>query len=345
MKLDELVPLLFQAYRKLSKEEGTLDRLQTREFKKIAAQLKSGKEDLFTSLLYYMPLRYQEGLSLIGEVGESPERVLDVFADCGAFSLAALEKGCKEVVMLGDESSRLDLAASIIGRMGYPVTSRLWHNSRSLPVQGAFDLIIAAYPKEPLTDAFIFSLLDRLSPKGQLLLVDSSQEGINREFLERRDRLVKAGYPIQAPCVWQEECVALKSKAPCYAQRTLLKIPIIKDLQRAAGINLSSLKMSYLLVRSKESSWPKVPPSARVISPPMESALGERFYLCSTEGKQTLSSKLKVHPKASRAYEFLKRGELVTIENALVTKNNLEIEENSILKVIAPLGFPPILPE
>lgn len=341
MQLEALVPLIYQAYRRLSKEPGPLDRLQTREFRAIAAALKEGDKDLFTSLLYYLPLRYQEGLSLIGELSQPPQRVLDLFARCGPFSLAALEKGAREVLMLDEDPKYLETAAGIIGRMGYPVASKEWSPSKPLRVEGKFDLIIAAYPKNPLTDAFIFSLLEKLTPEGTLLLVDSSQPGPNREFLERRDRLVKAGYPVQAPCVWQGECVALKAKAPCYAQRALIKIPLIKDLQRAAGINLSSLKMSYLIIRNKNAGWPKVPPSARVVSPPIETVQGEKFFLCSTAGKEMLSSKLKEHPKASRAYEYLKRGELITIENGLVNKNNIEIVENSILKVIAPLGFPP----
>lgn len=345
MKLDELIPLCFQQYRKITKETGTLDRLQTREFKRVAAELKSGKETIGASLLYYMPLRYQEGLSLIGECGKPPKRVLDLFAGAGPYSLAALEKGAGEVVMMGKDVALLEAGAEIIGRMGYPVATREWDIKKPLRLEGEYDLIIAAYPDEPLSDEFIHRLINKLSPEGSLLLVASSQPDENRAFLERRDRLVKSGYPVQAPCVYRGECVALKSKAPCYAQRPLIKAPIIKDLQRSAGINLSSLKMSYLLVRRKEAGWPQVPPCDRVVSPPIETVHGERFFLCGTEGKRLLGSKLKVHPKASRAYEYLKRGELITIKDATLYKDNIEIEENSILKVIAPLGFPPPAPE
>lgn len=340
MKLDELIPLLFHAYRRLSKESGPMDRLQTREFKMVADQVKAGKEELYAYLLYYFPLRYQEGLSLIGECATPPERVLDVGSRMGPFSLAALERGAREVVMLDHNIEWLEIGAEVIGRMGYPVTKRVWDQQKAPPVDGQFDLIILAYPTIPYKDEFIYKLIDRLTPNGQLLLVDSSQEGPNREMLERRDRLVKAGYPIQAPCVWKGECVALKSKAPCYAQREYRKAPILKDLQRSAGINLSSLKMSYLLIRRKEAGWPAVIPSDRVISPPFETVQGTRYYLCGTEGKKTLGSTLKVHPKASRAYEYLKRGELISIQNASINKNNLEIIEESIIKVVAPVGFP-----
>lgn len=341
MKLDELLPLLFQAYRQLAKEPGAMDRLQTREFRTVAASVQAGKEhDPYAYLLYYFPVRYQEGLSLIGECATVPNRVLDVGSRMGPFALAALEKGASEVIMVDEDEKWLEIGAEIIGRMGYPVSTRIWNPERPIQVQGKFDLIICAYPQSPLKDEFVHYLVNMLTPNGQVLLVDSSQEGINREFLQRRDRLVKAGYPIQAPCVWQGECVALKAKAPCYAQRALVKAPILRDLQRAAGINLSSLKMSYLLVRRKDVSWPAVIPCSRVISPPMETVQGERYYLCGTEGRTTLGTTLKVHPKASRAYEYLKRGELIAIEGATVNKSALEIVESTIIKVVAPVGLP-----
>lgn len=268
MKLDELMPLLMHFYRKDSREEGPPDRLQTREFRKIADEIAKGQENLYTSLLYYFPLRYQEGLSLMGELPDVPHRVLDLYSRLGPFSLAAATLGAREVIRLDPEEKFLDIGASVIGRMGYPVQGRLWADKSPIPVEGEFDLIIAAYPPHPLTDNFVFKMIERLTPTGQLLLVDSSQPGVNKEFLERRDRLVKAGYPVQAPCVWRGECPALKSAAPCYAQREFVKPTLLKDLQRAAGINLSSLKMSYLIIRKKEAGWPEVPePCYRVISP------------------------------------------------------------------------------
>lgn len=340
LNLDELIRLCLQNYRRISKEIGPPDVLQTREFRKVAADIASGKEDLLSYLLYYFPLRMQEGISLIGECPTPPTRVLDLFARTGPFSLAALKCGASEVIMLDAEEQWVETGADIIGRLGYPVTKRVWSPGRHLPVEGQFDLIIAAYPPVPLKDEFIFKMLERLTPTGNLLLVGSSQAGPNKEFLERRDRLVQSGYGIQAPCVWKGDCVALKAGAPCYAQRAFEKPKLLKDLQRAANINLSSLKMSYLLVRPRPAGWPEVEPSYRVVSPPMDTLQGRRFYLCGTEGKKTLSSTLKEHPKASRAYEYLKRGELIAFENASINKTAIEIVEDTIIKVIAPIGKP-----
>lgn len=340
MNLEELNRLTLQNYRRLSKEPGPVDKLQTREFRKIAAEIQAGNEGLLPYLLYYFPLRYQEGLSLIGECPETPKRVLDLFSRTGPFALAALVKGASEVTMLDSDETWLDIGSDIIGRMGYPVNSAVWDPAKTIPVRGQFDLIILAYPPTPVKDDFIQKLLERLTPNGHLLLVASSQKSVNKEFLERRDRLVKAGYPVQAPCVWKGECVALKAGAPCYAQREFKKTTIMKDLQRAAEINLSSLKMSYLLLKPRVGTWPEVETSYRVISPPMPTLQGDRYYLCGTDGKKTLGTTLDIHPKQSRAYEFLKRGELIALENCTINKNALEVTKDTVIKVIAPIGKP-----
>lgn len=343
-RLEELLPLLMHFYRKDSHEEGPSDRLHTREFKKIVEQLTQGSDfgssQLYPYLLYYFSLRYQEGLSLIGELPFEPTRVLDLFAKTGPFTLAALEHGAREVIMLDTEEKNLEIGAQIVGRRGYPVQKRIANPIIHLPLQGEFDLIICAYPPVLLKDDFILRMIHKLTPRGVLLLVDSSLPKVNQLFLERRDRLVKAGYPVQAPCIWQGECPALKSHAPCYAQRELIKTRLMKDLQRAASINLSSLKMSYLMVKKKGAEWPETPLSYRVISPPIDTLQGKRFFLCGTDGKKTIGSTLTEFPKKSRAFKYLKRGELIAIEDALVNINAIEIVENSIIKVIAPLGKP-----
>src|SRR5438105_202792 len=104
--LDELMPLVVGIYRKLSKEPGPLDRLQTREFRSIVSQLKKNHEghfqpeeplSLYAYLLYDFIVHYQEGLSLIGEVPFTPKRVLDVASGTLPFSLAALKTGAREV--------------------------------------------------------------------------------------------------------------------------------------------------------------------------------------------------------------------------------------------------------
>lgn len=227
---------------------------------------------------------------------------------------------------------------------------------------------------------FIDYLLTRLKPTGFLLLVESSATEDNRRLLSLRNKLVSTGVTIQAPCIWHGTCPALKTpNSPCYAQREMAKPYFIKEVQRALDIKLGSLKMTYLLIRSpkaaklqlldrtekitpvyidhdaptapfpeEESSLPADAAALptgysglyRVVSPPIESYQGKRFYLCGTGGKKNLSSHLKEHPPESRAFEHLRRGELIDIDDALGQGQALEIVEGTRIRVQAACGKP-----
>ena len=192
-----------------------------------------------------------------------------------------------------------------------------------MPIEGKFDLIILGYCLEDLfpeskkgwqeeQKAFLRFLIDsRLSENGHLMIVDSSFNEANRRVLQIRDTLVADGIPVQAPCVWRGECPALKvNNSPCYAQREFEKPYMVKEIQRAASINLSSLKMSYLILRNPAAGWPDLPDRKlyRIISPPVDSFGGKRFYLCGTDGKKNLGSHLGEHPVESRAFEYFAAG-------------------------------------
>ncbi len=227
---------------------------------------------------------------------------------------------------------------------------------------------------------FVDYLLDRLKPTGLLLLVESSQTEDNRRLLNLRNKLVSYGVTIQAPCIWHGACPALKTpNSPCYAQREMAKPFFIKEVQRALDIKLGSLKMTYLLIRSPNASKlpimdrtektvpvyvdrdeeienltnekvnfsnsetdesPGYNGLYRVISPPIESYQGKRFYLCGTGGKKNLSTHLKEHPPESRAFEHLRRGELIEVHDALAQGQALEIIQGTRVRVQAACGKP-----
>jgi hypothetical protein len=249
----------------------------------------------------------------------------------------------------------MELGAEICGRFGMPLSVRKWNCVKeSMPIEGQFDLITLGYglnelfPKlekgwEEKQDRFIGYLLQKLTPQGYLILVESSFPEDNNRILSLRDRLVENGVPIQAPCIWRGECPALKTpNSPCYAQRDMLKPHLIKEIQRSAGINLSSLKMSYLIVRSPKAPQLKLPEENlyRIISPPVESFQGKRFYLCGTDGKKTLGSHFEEQPEGAKAFNYLKRGELISVENALEQQGALDIVEETTLKINAACGKP-----
>jgi SAM-dependent methyltransferase len=371
--LESIIPILIGMWRRLHKLSGPSDVLQTREFRGVVSAIKTlqqkseGQKSLIESdyfsnpdllgayLLYYWIIHYQQGLSLLNEIPATPMRVLDVCSGPAAWSFAALRHGAHNVIAVDRNIKSLELGAEVCGRYGMPLTIRKWDCLKEpLPVEGQFDLIIVAHCLEELfppskkngietQNTFIRKLLNFLTPQGFLLVVDDSFQESNRRILQLRDHFVKEGVPIQAPCVWKGECPALKTpNSPCYAQRDMEKPYILKELQRAAQINLSSLKMSYIIFRSPQAAWPTLPDQSlyRIISPPVESYHGKRYYLCGTDGKKNLGSHMNPLPKESRAFEYLKRGELISIKNPLEKHQALDIIEGTSVTVKAACGKP-----
>ncbi len=376
LDLENIMPLLVGIWRRFHKLNGPQETLQTREFRSVVAgvqALQKGLEsgdalvgtDYFANpewlgayLLYQWVVHYQQGMSLINEIPVAPQRVLDIGSGPGAFAFAALRHGAQEVIATDISLRALTLASEVCGRYGMPLSIRQWNCLRPpLPEKGEFDLITIGHCLTELFPStsrnwvehqnnYIAMLLEKLTPNGFLLLAESSLPEANKRLLSLRDHLVRAGVPVQAPCVWKGDCPALKTpNSPCYAQREFEKPYIVKEIQRAAQINLSSLKMSYLILKSPKAAWPALPKSSlfRIISPPVDTYQGKRYYLCGTEGKKSLGSHLKVHPPESRAFEFVRRGELISLENALVKDGAIDIVEGTKLVVEAACGKP--LPE
>lgn len=374
--LETIFPILIGVWRRFRKIGGPPDILQTREFRSVVTAIKGIQQmswkgqslmgqDYFQDpellgayILYQWQIHYQQALSLIGELPFTPKRVLDVCSGPAPFAFAALRHGAQDVYAADQSLQALQVGAEIAGRYGMPMTIRRWNCKKTpITVEGQFDLITVAHCLEELfpetlpgwqekQQQFIDMLMSKLSPQGCLMIVGSSFAESNKRILHLRDKLVAKGVPVQAPCVWRGECPSLKTpNSPCFAQRELEKSYFIKEVQRAAEINLSSLKMTYVIFRNPASGWPELPERElyRVISPPVESYQGKRFYLCGTDGKKSLGSRLDPVPTEAKAFDYLKRLELISFEDALETTNAIEIIEDTKLNIEAACGKP--LPE
>lgn len=373
LDLDTIMPLLIQIWRRFTKERGPDDRLQTREFRRVVEAVKTLKHglevdkslsgtDYFNNpdllgayLLYQWVVHYQEAMSILGELPTPPKTVLDLCSGPMPMSFAALRYGAQDVTAVDRNERALTLGAEVCGRYGMPVKT-VRGNCLNNPklYSGKYDLIFLGYALEELFPAnqkgwqqaqheYLKQLLNLLTPEGHLIFIEGSMGDQNQRVLRIREEFVREGVPVQAPCVWRGECPALSTpNSPCYAQREFEKPYLIKEIQRAASINLSSLKMSYLILRHPQSGWPALPdhPLYRVISPAIESFHGKSFYLCGTDGKKRLSSRLEEHPKEARAFDYLKRGELISISGTMDAQNQMTIVEGTHIKVEAALGKP-----
>jgi ribosomal protein RSM22 (predicted rRNA methylase) len=360
---DTLFPLLIPRYRKLMKLPiGPLDTLQTREFRSLVdlvLQYKESQEISSTELLaaYFMyewPIQYAQALSMIQELPTKPSKVLDLTSKGAPASLAALQHGATEVLAIGENEQALKMGADLCGHLGYPISIRKGDREKlnTLSIHTtSWDLIIVShslfnlFPTTEEQLSYLQKLLRFLSPEGHLLLVEDSENRTNRRFLQLRDAIAEQNISIVAPCLWKGECPALKHKSsPCFAQRPFEKPFMIKEIQRAAQINLSSLKMSYLILGSpKATLQPLSDQLYRIVSPPLPTSRGERYFLCGVQGKKTLGTTLKEHPKQSRAFEYLKRGDVISIEQAVCLGEDMQITEKTILELKAPCDKPVLI--
>lgn len=358
---DIIFPMIIARWRKMLKLPlGPEDRLQTREFQSVIDHLLEYKqtgdlssiEAIGSYLMYEWPLHYAEGLSLLKELPKIPNRVLELGALGAPFSFAAIKSGATEAFALDENELALKWGADICGHLGYPISIRTCDSRklRDLPVEGPWDLIILPYSlfkffsSQDSQVTYVQRLLQMLSEDGHLLIVEPSATEINRKFLEFRDKIAELKISIAAPCLWKGSCPALKhSTSPCFAQRPFEKPPMIKDIQRACQINLSSLKMSYLLLRSPRSKDPILKDDLyRVVSPPVDTYKGERFFLCGVKGKKTIGTTLITLPKQSRAFEYLKRGDVIAVNLASELDNDLQITEKTEVTLHAPCDKPVI---
>ena len=363
---DDLYLLLINRWRKLMKlplgplSEIPAERLMTREFRTLVENVLAYKESkeisspdlLGAYLMYEWPLHYAQGLSLLQELPQKPSRVLDLGTLGAPFSLAALQHGATDVLAIGKDEPALKYGADLSGHLGYPISTRVGDARflRSLSLQGSWDLIILSYslfrqfPMLADQTAYINQLLPLLSPEGHRLIVEDSATGINRSFLKLRDEVAKQKISILAPCLWKGDCPALKhASSPCFAQRPLIDKPfMIKEIQRAASINLSSLKMSYLILRSPLFTPPALPNNLyRVVSPALNTFRGERYFLCGVAGKKTLGTTIQGdHPKHSKAFDYLKRGDVISIDEAVTLGDDMQITSETLLQLKAPCDKP-----
>ncbi|MDF2549937.1 MAG: hypothetical protein K0S07_1004 [Chlamydiales bacterium] len=383
---ETLMPLLVGIWRKINQESGPLDRLLTREFRSLVSvvekldgwtQLKpptefpatpwyEDKKQFSAYLLYHFVMHYLEGRSLIGELEQTPDRVLDISKGAAPFALAALEMGANVVTALDRSTLGLKIGSEISGRLGHALslrqldTSKLERDLESkaflleldhlLYQEEPYDLIIAghifsdlfrAHPNEAqaLESDVVNYLMGKLAPNGRLLIVESSHQAFNHRLLSLRDGLLDQGYSIEAPCIFRGKCPALAAKSLCFAQRAFEKPYLIKEIQRAASIHLDSLKMSYLIIKN-EAGLPLQEGAYRVISPRLEGPGTSKYYLCGGDGKKTLEMDLKETPIKAKAFDFLKRGDVVLVKNGAIYKNRIVLEQDSELTVEAAAGKP-----
>lgn len=354
---------------------GPADRLQHHELKEVASGIKQLSHGLTRErelvgarymddpkllgayLLFYWPVSYAQGRQVFGELSARPRSVLDLGSGPGPLAFAALDAGAAEVTAADRSRPALDLALKLAAEAGEALKTRAWDplKSNDLP-EGEFDVISMGHVLNELYGTgeeaiqkraeLCERILARVKKNGSLLIIEPALRDTSRALLQLRDLLVQRQYAVRAPCMWRGNCPALERGSDwCHAERDWQMPAVVEDLARAAQLHKESLKMSYLLLAPKSEAWRELPKGRlfRVVSEPLEGKGRQRFMACGPEGRTGIALQQKHETKANKAFFFLKRGDVLRLDETEPRGDGLALNEKSTVKVIAPAGKP--LPE
>lgn len=329
----------------------------TRDRELAGARYMDDPKLLGAYLLFYWPVSYAQGRQIFGELRSRPRSVLDLGSGPGPLAFAALDSGAAEVTAADRSKPALELALKLAAEAGEALRTRAWdpQQSRELP-EGDFDVISMGHVLNELfgngPDAIprraelCEQLLTRVKKNGSLLIIEPALRDTSRALLQLRDVLVSRDYAVRAPCMFKGNCPALdRSSDWCHADRSWQMPPVIEELARAAQLHKESLKMSYLLLAPKGEAWPELPKGRlfRVVSEALEGKGRQRFMACGPEGRTGIAMQTKHETKQNRAFMYLKRGDVLRLDETEPRGDGLSLSDKTTVKIVAPAGKP--LPE
>jgi SAM-dependent methyltransferase len=346
--LDDWVPLLEAAVkhdrRAVLAGVGRLTAGLTRERALAGEQYFEDPQLLAAYLMLYWPVSYAQAASVLGELGAPSGRVLDVGAGLAPMALAALDAGATSALAIDRSRAALRIGAELAAGAGRTLSTAAWTPSQA-PPDGPFDTILVGHllneldSPDPLCDA----LLDRLAPAGHLILIEPALRETSRALLRLRDRLVARGAAIVAPCFFRGGCPALVRESDwCHAERPFDPPAPIAELAVAAKLHRDSLKMSYLVLRARNTAWPEPPDGRvfRIVSEPLDEKGKRRRIGCGPEGRLPLVLPDKHVAGPNRVFDELQRGDVIRVSEVTTRGDGLRLERGSRVERLARAGEP-----
>lgn len=371
------VPALIATWRKARKAKGPADRLTPAELREVGAAVRrlslgltrerelagarymDDPRLLGAYLLFYWPVSYAQGRHALRELARKPRTVLDLGSGPAPLALAAVDHGAAEVTAADRSLPALEMARAIAAQAGEGLKVRRWDGlwEGGEPPEGTYDLVTLGHVVNELWAGeegailrradLIERLLQRVKPKGSLLVVEPALRETSRGLLQVRDLLVARGYAIRSPCLYRGACPALLKEGDwCHAERPWQPPRLVQEIAKVAGLHKEALKMSYLLVAPKGEDWPELQPGRRIfriVSEPLQSKGRLRYMGCGPEGRVGLALQEKHVSERNRIFERLERGDVVAVIGTEEKGDGLALGPTSEVELVAPAGKP--LPE
>jgi SAM-dependent methyltransferase len=255
-------------------------------------------------------------------------RVLDLGAGTGAAGNLIRERLEGRRQGAGVEVVSVDRVAAAPG----VVVADLRHKGRPAGVSGQFDLIVAAHLLNELAAtldvtaraAIVFAWArELLAAGGRLVLIEPALRETSRDLLEIRDRLLPAGFFVEAPCLLQGPCPALaRDRDWCHASAPW------PPGEAAARAGQSRVDYSYLvLARTGEASRERR--LFRVVSDPIVEKGRLRLWGCGPAGRHNLVRLDRDRTPANEGFDEATRGDLLVAADTTRAGDGLRIGPTS----------------
>jgi len=325
----------------------------TRERQLAGARYMDDPKLLGAYLLFYWPVSYAQARSTLSELPHRPKSALDLGSGPGPLAFAALDAGASTVVAADRSKPALELARAVATEAGEGIAVREWSPERPLP-DGTFDLITMGHVVNELYNgqiapraALLEKILEKVNPRGSLVVIEPALRDTTRALLQVRDVLVGKGYAVRAPCLFRGPCPALiKESDWCHAERAWRMPKLVEELARAAQLHKDSLKMAYLVLAPKGEAWAEPPPGSlfRIVSEALEGKGRQRFMGCGPEGRVGLAMQEKHETEKNRLFFKVSRGDVIRVSETEERGDGRALNERSTVEIIAHAGKPVIQP-
>ncbi len=310
-------------------------------------------------LLHFWPISYAQARLCLAMMARDPSaprivRALDAGSGPGPVALALLDAGADRVVACDRSAAALAMARSIATGSGYTLETRTWDALGGAVPSGPFDLIAlghtlnelwAGHPQRiELRVSLLLKLAAELAPQGRLLIMEPALMATAQEAIGVRDGLVREGFEVLMPCIWQGACPALPSST-CHGEFAWDPPRESTRLMHAARIGRETLKMAWFVMRSQGQAAvirPEPPADAvpdgglyRVVSEPLLSKSGRiRRLVCGPLGRFALSAPKAGASAGLKAFYRLVRGDAVRFSGAEKRESGWGLSESSTLEVV-----------
>ena len=283
---------------------------------------------------------------------------LDVGAGPGPVSLALLDSGAARVTACDRSAAALALAGKLAAARGHTLTTRTWDSTAgSGAPRGPFDLIAIGHTlnelwtghpdRIPRRVELVRRLSNELSPGGRILILEPALTSTTREAIQVRDGLVRSGFVVEAPCIWQRDCPALPD-GTCHGEFAWDPPPGMVRLAHAARIGRETLKVAWFVLSRGAGGAPAgggAPASEmaltpddglyRVVSDPLLSKSGRiRYLVCGPLGRFALSAARDIRAPGVKEFFRRGRGDVIRFNGAQKRETGWGLDEASRLQVV-----------